>query len=178
MNRDRIQTSLQAIFQDDARWPHKGRRIVFWYDPDGQFRPDFEALDLPGITPFTLGDTPFTTKHQLLIEAPEQSFLLYAPFAEPSPADNWLLDIQKSSQLFSADRAALIFADLKLNERSLEGVIRQHLKFFNSGKPFRTCPYHLVATSRIFCWRCFVYSQTLKSPMPQPLFAKYSWPDC
>ncbi|MEL6856673.1 MAG: BREX-1 system phosphatase PglZ type A, partial [Cyanobacteria bacterium J06607_13] len=40
-------------------------------------------------------------------------------------------DIQKSSQTFSADRAALIFADLKLNQRSLEGVIRQHLPFFN-----------------------------------------------
>ncbi|MEL7357897.1 MAG: BREX-1 system phosphatase PglZ type A [Cyanobacteria bacterium J06560_6] len=134
MNRDRIQTSLKAIFQDDTRWPHKGRRIVFWYDADGQFQPDFEALDLPGITRVPLSDTPFTTKHQLLIKAPDQSFLLYAPYAEPAPADNWLLDIQKSSQLFSADRAALIFADLKLNQRSLEGVIRQHLKFFKCSK--------------------------------------------
>ncbi|MEL6351575.1 MAG: BREX-1 system phosphatase PglZ type A [Cyanobacteria bacterium J06627_28] len=134
MNRDRIQASLQAIFQDDSRWHPKTRRIVFWYDSDGQFQTTFEELALPNVTKLQLGDTPFTTKYRLLIQAPEQAFLLYAPYAEPAPADNWLLDIQKSAQSFSADRAALIFADLSLHQRSLEGVIRQHLTFFNSSQ--------------------------------------------
>ncbi len=109
MNRDRIQASLQTIFQDDSRWRSaKARRIVFWYDAGGQFQPTFDAITLPNVTKLQLGDTPFTAKHRLLIQEPEQSFLLYAPYAEPAPADNWLLDIQKSAQPFSADRAALI----------------------------------------------------------------------
>ncbi len=135
MNRDRIQASLQTLFQDDSRWRSaKARRIVFWYDADGQFQPTFEAITLPNVTKLQLGDTPFTAKHRLLIQEPDQAFLLYAPYAEPEPADNWLLDIQKSAQPFSADRAALIFADLSLHQRSLEAVIRQHLTFFNSAQ--------------------------------------------
>lgn len=132
MNRDRIQATLQDIFQDDSRWPHKGRRLVFWYDPDGQFQAEFDEIALTNVTKHQLSTTPFTTKYHLLIKEPEQHFLLYAPYPEPAPADNWLLDLQKSGKPFSADRAALIFADLQLHQRGLEKVIREHLKFFNS----------------------------------------------
>lgn len=77
MNRDRIQASLQTLFQDDSCWRSaKARRIVFWYDADGQFQPTFEELTLPNVTKLQLGDAPFTTKHRLLIQAPEQAFLL------------------------------------------------------------------------------------------------------
>lgn len=79
MNRDRTQNTLQDIFQDDSRWPHKGRRIVFWYDPDGQFPPEFDEITLTNVTKHPLNGTPFTTKHRLLIQEPEQNFLLYAP---------------------------------------------------------------------------------------------------
>lgn len=130
----RIQNTLQALFQDDTRWSHPGRRVVFWYDPDGQFTDTFNEIQLEGITKLQLGDTPFTVKYQLLVEKPDQSFLLYAPFPEPPPHDNWLLDIQLSGQTYSADPAALIFADLGLKQRSLEVVIRDRLKFFNSRK--------------------------------------------
>ena len=132
MNRDRIQATLQDIFQDDSRWPHKGRRIVFWYDSDGQFQPEFDEITLTNVTKHQLSAIPFTTKYHLLIKEPEQHFLLYAPYPEPAPTDNWLLDLQKSGKPFSADRAALIFADLQLHQRGLEKVIREHLKFFNS----------------------------------------------
>jgi uncharacterized protein (TIGR02687 family) len=134
MNTDRIQTTLQQRFQTDSLWPHPHRRLIFWYDADRQFQDTFNELDIPNVAKLTLGDTPFTTKYHLLIEAPQQNFLLYAPFPEPDPQANWLLDLQKSGLPFSADRAALLHADLGLKERHLETTIRQHLKFFDSKK--------------------------------------------
>lgn len=134
MDITRIQTTLQTLFQDDSRWTHQGQRVVFWYDPDQQFQDTFTELQLNGIEKLQLNDTPFTIKHRLLIEQPNQAFLLYAPFPEPEPQSNWLLDIQYRSLTFSADRAALIFADFGFRQRSLEAVIRQHLKFFDSRK--------------------------------------------
>jgi uncharacterized protein (TIGR02687 family) len=134
MNTDRIQSTLQNLFQNDIGWPHPHRRLIFWYDPERQFTETFREIDLPNITKLTLGDTPFTTKHHLLIQAPQQNFLLYAPFPEPIPENNWLYDLQKSGRTFSADRAALIYADLGFQERYLETTLRQYLKFFDSKK--------------------------------------------
>jgi uncharacterized protein (TIGR02687 family) len=134
MNPDRIQNTLTSLFDDDSRWPHQGRKLVFWYDTDGQFQDTYDELNLDGVEKIQLDDTPFTLKHRLLIEHPNQPCLLYAPFPEPAPGDNWLLDLQQSGLTFSADRAAIIYADLGFHERRLESVIRRHLKFFNSEK--------------------------------------------
>ncbi|MFN5204590.1 MAG: BREX-1 system phosphatase PglZ type A [Pseudanabaena sp.] len=146
MNSDRIKTSIENIFQEDRRWshqPYKSRRIVFWYDPEKQFQDIFDQLQFtsestaettPEIIKYQLGDNAFTTKYHLLIKHPDQNFLIYAPFKEPAPEDNWLIDIQLYSQTFSADPAAMLFADLNFHQRSLENIIRQHLKFFDSRK--------------------------------------------
>jgi len=134
MNLTRVQNTLTNLFSDNSRWPHKGRKLVFWYDAEGQFQETFAELSLNGIEKLQLDDTPFTLKHRLLVEQPEQPYLLYAPFPEPAPEDNWLLDLQASSLTFSADKAALIYADLGFHERRLESIIRRHLKFFNSEK--------------------------------------------
>ena len=134
MNITRIQTTLQALFQDESRWAHPGQRVVFWYDPDQQFQDTFAELQLEDVEKLQLDDTPFTIKYRLLIQQPHQAFLLYAPFPQPAPQDNWLLDIQYRGVTFCADRAALINAFLGLRDRSLESAIRQYLKFFDSRK--------------------------------------------
>lgn len=134
MNLARIQNTLANLFTDESRWPHPGRKLVFWYDAEGQFQDTFADLHLDNIEKLQLNDIPFTIKHRLLVEQPDQPYLLYAPFPEPAPDDNWLLDLQKSGLTFSADKAALIYADLGFHERRLEGVIRRHSKFFNSEK--------------------------------------------
>ncbi|MHC5779531.1 BREX-1 system phosphatase PglZ type A [Nostoc sp.] len=134
MNTARIQNTLETLFQDSARWLHPGRRVVFWYDPEQQFISSFNELQLEGVEKLQLADTAFTVKYHLLVEQPNQTFLLYAPFAEPAPQENWLLDIQKSGLTFSADPAALIYADLGLRSRRLEIIIREQIKFFKSRK--------------------------------------------
>lgn len=70
MNITRIQTTLQALFQDESRWAHPGQRVVFWYDPDQQFQDTFAELQLEDIEKLQLDDTPFTIKYRLLIQQP------------------------------------------------------------------------------------------------------------
>lgn len=131
---NRIQTNLETLLNDDRRWPHDGRKIIFWYDIDGQFQDTFNELAIAQSTKIKLADNPFSVKYQLLIENPNTHFLIYALYAEPAKEDNWLLDIQLYSLSFSADPAALIHADLGLTKRHLETTIRENLKFFNNKK--------------------------------------------
>ena len=124
MNPDRIQRSLQTLFEDDRRWAHQGRRLVFWYDADAAFTDLARDLQLDVARVVAQGSTPFALKRHLLLEDPHTNILLYAPFAEPPEAENWLLDLQCSGLMFSADRAALIFSDLGFLHRPLERFIR------------------------------------------------------
>lgn len=134
MNSDRVQRSLQALFDDDRRWPHGGRRLVFWYDAGADFADVVGDLELAPARVLIQGHTPFALKRTLLLELPDTNALVYAPFAQPPDADNWLLDLQCTGAAFSADRAALIFTDLGFLHRPLEAFIRAHLKFFESKK--------------------------------------------
>ena len=134
MKPDRVQGALQTLFADDRRWKHRGRRVAFWYDPQGEFREEAQTLDLDGVTVVTLADTPFALKRRVTVEEPQTNFLLYAPFPEPPAAENWLLDLQCSGVVFSADRAATLFDDLGLQNRSLVTVVRAHARFFASKK--------------------------------------------
>lgn len=134
MNLDRVQLNLKAVFADDRRWTHQGRRLVFWYDEAGEFAEEIQQLELPGVKVAVLGDTPFALKRQLVIENPLSPYLLYAAHPKPEDSQNWLLDLQLTGVLFSADRATMIAADLGLSDRSLEQLIRAYPKFFNSTK--------------------------------------------
>lgn len=127
-----IVANLQTLFDSSTPWPHQGRRLVFWYDPDGNFADFAASLSLPDAEVILLGDTPFATKRRLMAQEPATPFLLYAPFAEPPHTENGLLDLQLTGQVYSADQAAMIFRDLGLNRRELEPYIREHLSFFNA----------------------------------------------
>ena len=128
-----IESNLASLFTSSDGL--KPRQLVFWYDPKEDFSEDFAELTLPdGVEKLTLGTTPFTVKFKLLVEAPTGSFLLYAPFAEPPPQENWLLDLLLQVELFSADQAALLFRQYGFHERSLQNYLREHLNFFKTKK--------------------------------------------
>ncbi len=128
---EQIRSGLLNLFGSPERWGHEERKLVFWYDPGGEFREVFAGLELPGIQKYEMSHTPFRTKCHLLLDAPKTDFLLYAPYAQPADEDNWLLDLELSGLHFSADRAALIFRELALYTRHLEGYVRGHLTFFS-----------------------------------------------
>ncbi len=133
MDTHQIETSLAALFEQANSL--RSRRLVFWYDPKADFSEDVAGLTLPdGVEKLTLGTTPFTLKYKLLVEAPTTSFLLYAPFAEPAPEENWLLDLQKQGEPFCADQAALLWRHYGFHERSLQAYLRDHLSFFKAKK--------------------------------------------
>lgn len=134
MNLDRVQLTLKSLFADDRRWAHQGRRLVFWYDGAAEFSADIERLQLANVKVTRGGETPFALKHQLLVEDPSSDYLLYFPHEEPEAAQNWLLDLQLTGVAFTADRAAVIFADLGFSHRPLEQTIREHGRFFRSEK--------------------------------------------
>jgi uncharacterized protein (TIGR02687 family) len=134
LNTERIQQAITALFDDDRRWAHSGRRLVFWYDAEGSFSDLVPELTLGPVQTLVLGNTPFKAKYTLKVEQPETPYLLYAPFPEPDAVSNWLLDLQMTGVTFQADRAALIFTDLGLSHRPLEKFVRDHLKFFEARK--------------------------------------------
>jgi uncharacterized protein (TIGR02687 family) len=122
---DRIAKGLEAQFDK--------HRIVFWYDPEREFRQAFEALTLEGVEKIELANTEFAVKHRVLREEPKRRFLLYRGRPRPADIDNWLLDIELAHGVFKSDQVAIWLADLGL-PISFEAVVREHQEFFRSGR--------------------------------------------
>ena len=131
-----IKGTLNLWVSDHKRWAHEGRKLIFWYDPEESFREIFDDIEVDGLEKYELADSPFYEKYYLLVEHPQKNFLVYAPFAEPAPKENWMLDLQLSGQVFSADPAAMIYRTLGLHTKRLEHAIRQQQSFFNSKKRY------------------------------------------
>lgn len=133
MDASQLAESLNATFAALQQKGYGSRVLVFWYDDQAEFTETFEELSLAeGVEKLKLDHTPFWVKYHLLQEKPDTSFLVYAPHPEPPERENWLLDLQLQAELFSADRAALVFRQLGLRERSLQQLVRTHLSFFQS----------------------------------------------
>lgn len=139
LNLNQIIEKLNEEFAGDAR------KLVFWYDDNGDFAEDMyemkrsegEKEDSPGhlvrlknakihcLTP----TNQFRTKILLERQDTTSSYLIYAPFPKPPVAENHLEDTLLYSKRFYADRASLISLDLGIQER-YKPVIRKHIKYF------------------------------------------------
>ena len=78
-------------------------RVLFWYDEKGEKRQTFDELWLTDIEKRVVDRNEFSLKYEILRGQPNRKFLLYFPYAEPKPADNWLLDIQLANAIFFDD---------------------------------------------------------------------------
>lgn len=110
------------------------RRIVFWHDPEGQYAPDLDSLDLARVTTIRVANNEFAIKHRLLHDEPEERFLVYRSGQVPAGIGNWLLDLELAYGIFIADRGSLISQDLGLTVDGIDEVVSAHEKFFNSSK--------------------------------------------
>ena len=124
---DRITAGLMRLYED------QGHRIVFWYDAARDLRTAFDAVDLPGVTKVEIANNEFGLKYRILRQQPKARFLLYKESAEPPMPENWLLDVQLASAVFSADQAAIWVADLGIPAK-YEAAVRDHSEFYRSGK--------------------------------------------
>ncbi|MDK9707647.1 MAG: BREX-1 system phosphatase PglZ type A [Desulforhopalus sp.] len=127
MNLKQITDSLYKIYQEESK------RIVFWYDTEGEFEEVISSLELADISIVRLDKTAsLELKIRLEMGDTESRYLLYSPGPEPAHEDDWLLDIRMYSHVFHADKASLILNDLGLPRQSMRAYCNSRKTFFNS----------------------------------------------
>lgn len=125
MSTAKIQSALEKAFAQ--------RRVVFWYDAEGEWWPEFDGVQLPDVEKITVQNTEFAVKHRIVREAPRQKFLLYfRGQSQPPDTANWFLDqLFAHGPAFSPDRASLALIDAGLAPEFKE-LTSRHLEFFRS----------------------------------------------
>ena len=104
-------------------------RVLFWYDEKGEKRQEFESLYPIGYEKRVVDSNEFSLKYEILRGQPDKKFLLYFPYAEPKPADNWLLDIQLANAIFYDDEIGMWLSELKLDPE-MRSLLSQYQAFF------------------------------------------------
>ena len=118
MNINQLTEGLTQAFVNE------NHRIVFWYDPEGDFEHEINNIDLPEVTSINMrGQSALAIKIKLEVDDTTGKYLLYFPYAEPEQEADWLLDIKLYSRNFYADKISLIFNELGLQQQQ----VRQHL---------------------------------------------------
>ena len=118
MEKDKISELLEYRFNLVSEYPKK-RHIIFWYDSQSNFKEIVESLELSNAKVIILKkeqnrkeeiiDTNiFFTKYTLECLDTESNFLIYSPFPRPNDRENFLIDIEKYSEFFEADKSAMI----------------------------------------------------------------------
>lgn len=126
MNIKQIIDRLNAEFTGDTR------KLVFWYDDNGEFVEDMQTVTLDNAKVYFLQpDNQFATKLFLERQDTTTNYLIYAPFPKPDVRDNHLEDTMLYSKRFFADRASLLSVDLGIDEK-YKPIIEKHIKFFAS----------------------------------------------
>lgn len=128
LNLKQIIDRLNAEFAGDTR------KLVFWYDDKAEFEEDMQGVMLENAKVYYLQhDNQFYTKYFLERVDTATNYLIYAPFPKPETADNHLEDTLLYSKRFFADRAALLLADLGIDEK-YRPLIEKHIKFWAEKK--------------------------------------------
>lgn len=128
MNFKQITDKLNAEFTGDVR------KLIFWYDAEGEFAEDVDTLELQNAKVYHLQkDNQFRTKLFLEREDRTTNYLIYAPFPKPDIRENHLADTIHYSKEFFADRASLLMLDLGMDTRC-KPIIERYIKFFGEKK--------------------------------------------
>jgi len=122
---DRIKQLIQKQFEE--------HRIVFWYDDAATYRIDLESMELPGINKVFVENNEFSLKYRMLIQEPEEKFLLYFTSAKPEIQVNWLADLLLANTEIKIDPVSMILAELGWG-REYRDIVKEHEYFFKSAK--------------------------------------------
>jgi len=122
----RIHESLDQVIQQE--------RLVFWYDPKGEWRKEYDSYPSASVTKLELQNNEFGTKVKILSkEAMGTRFLIYSPSERPADSENWLLDLLMQGHEFKADHASLAVQAVGLPYEFLT-LAEQHVNFFKDQK--------------------------------------------
>jgi len=127
MDTQQITDALNRIFIE------KNKRIIFWYDGEKEFDEILPSIKLNDAAIVRMNEhSALELKIKLEIEDPAGKYVLYAPWYEPPPEDDWLYDIRLYSYTFLADTASIILRELDLNNQSIRPYIQKRKAFFKS----------------------------------------------
>ena len=108
----------------------KAHRILFWYDPGGEHRGDFDLVWAQGYEKRVIENNEFGLKFEILREKPKTKFLLYSASAVPDPSENWLLDVLLANGQFYADEKGAWLNDLGLDAQQWVRFLEKYPLFF------------------------------------------------
>src|SRR5690625_3879396 len=127
-----VQRNLTDIF-NQALTNHRKRHLVFWYDEQGEFKEDFEDIEIDNVRKWILTkNNLFATKYELEKNDPNSHFLIYANFPKPLPREDWLYEQFKLGQEFATDKTTNTMRALGVNDDTLREIFKNYQTFFNN----------------------------------------------
>lgn len=110
------------------------RRIIFWQDPEGEFREEIAGVELQHAKVLVLtGRNTFLAKKTLEHDDQTSNYLVYVPFAYERLEDNWLLDLELASESFRADLISMWMTEMKMpDEMQYRSLFKKYRKFFQA----------------------------------------------
>ena len=133
MDSDKIIQELNQRFTAPLPEFYK-RRIVFWYDEDGEFRDRLDEVTLTDAKLVALtGTNNFAVKKLLSVDDTTSNYLVYCPLSYEKPEDNWLLDIELYSEEFRADLVSIWMDELGIpSTPAMRKQVKEYRKYFNA----------------------------------------------
>lgn len=133
MDSDKIIHELNQRFATPLPEFYK-RRIVFWYDEDGEFRERLDEVALNNAKLVSLtGTNNFAVKKLLTVDDTTNNYLVYCPLSYEKPEDNWLLDIELYSEEFRADLISIWMDELGIpSTPAMRKQVKEYRKFLNA----------------------------------------------
>ncbi|AEA60099.1 BREX-1 system phosphatase PglZ type A [Burkholderia gladioli] len=110
----------------------EGHSLVFWNDAEGEFASQLDGVELDGVRVVRLDQVPALQVKIWIEQEKDARWLFYAPFAEPEPAADWLLDARLRGKAFSADTASIQLDELGLTTQSLRAHLKHRAKFLRA----------------------------------------------
>ena len=133
MDLDKIIQELNQRFAAPLKEFYK-RRIIFWYDPEGEFSESIGDIVLDNAKLLILtGTNNFAAKKLLSVDDILSNYLVYSPLSYDDPKDNWLLDIELYSEEFRADQITIWMDELGLPQTpAMRKQVKEYRKYFGS----------------------------------------------
>ena len=133
MDSDKIIQELNQRFAAPLPEFYK-RRIIFWYDEDGEFRERLDEFTLNNAKLVALtGTNNFAVKKLLSVDDTTNNFLVYCPLSYEKPEDDWLLDIEMYSEEFRADLISIWMNEMGIpSTPAMRKQVKDYRKYFNA----------------------------------------------
>lgn len=133
MDSDKIIQELNQRFAAPLPEFYK-RRILFWYDEDGEFRERLDEVTLNNAKLVALtGTNNFAVKKLLSVDDTTNNYLVYCPLSYEKPEDDWLLDIEMYSEEFRADLISIWMDEMGIpSTPAMRKQVKEYRKFFKA----------------------------------------------